>query len=175
MINALWHDWHAGWSWGPRFLAPFLPFWLLPAAFWLQESKGKFRSYIGVTVVCLSVVSQVPSVLVRDQQLLHIEKNMLSHEDRQAVYSMYPMAWAILVHKLSHTSEEYTVEQLGGNNSRTVDLNEFETSHGFNIWTEHLARKLNQPAVRAVPMIGLLFLIGVFAFHRYRRRSVGRS
>jgi hypothetical protein len=40
------HDWHGGWSWGPRYLAPITPLVLLPAGPWLEGALARGRARV---------------------------------------------------------------------------------------------------------------------------------
>ena len=40
LLYARWHVWFGGWCWGPRFLAPLMPFLALALGPWLEEPGG---------------------------------------------------------------------------------------------------------------------------------------
>ncbi len=57
VFHMSWWTWHGGWSWGPRFLVPILPFLVLPLG-----SLWRELAYRAATVA-LAVVSLVPQML----------------------------------------------------------------------------------------------------------------
>jgi len=56
-------NWIGGRSYGPRYLVPFLPLVCLPLTDWLLGSRGT-RRRVAVVIAVLSLVTQIPGVLV---------------------------------------------------------------------------------------------------------------
>ena len=76
LLYAKWYMWHGGYSWGPRFLLPVLPFLLLitaPAWQWIfaEERWGRLGRWLATLLVLLSLGVQwlgmlIPFALVQD-------------------------------------------------------------------------------------------------------------
>jgi hypothetical protein len=47
---SLWWAWHGGWSWGPRFLLPLIPLWILPAGEAFSSTTGR-RSFMAMALL----------------------------------------------------------------------------------------------------------------------------
>ena len=62
IFYAFWRDWHAGISWGPRFLIPFIPYWVLTAT--------KFFMEFSLLKKILFTIILIPSCMVTVQGLL---------------------------------------------------------------------------------------------------------
>jgi len=62
LLHAGWWSWYGGWSWGPRFLVPTLPFLILPlGALW---SGGLARRGILIALTMISVFVQFLGVAI---------------------------------------------------------------------------------------------------------------
>ncbi len=76
LLYAKWYMWHGGYSWGPRFLVPVLPFLLLmtaPAWQWIfvEERWGRLGRWLTTLLALISLTVQwlgmlVPFALVQD-------------------------------------------------------------------------------------------------------------
>ena len=173
MLAWAWHSWGGGWSWGPRLLVPAIPLWLLPAAAWLQERRSPARARAAVALIAVSIVLQIPGVLVKDQQIHHIKQNLLTPEERAQAFSDSALAWSLLWHKVSEGTEVYEVSAFGVAGRREVDLTAFDTFAGLNIWTEHLYRQTDVRAIRWFPLVGLVGVGGTVGL-RVRQARRGR-
>lgn len=183
LLAGAWHSWIGGASWGPRLLVPVISFWLLPAAFWVDERKEYRRFVAAAVLTAVSAFTQIPGVLVKDQQIHHIKRNMLTAEERPAALSDYAFAWRLVFEKLTDPGrgEVYRAATFGVPSNRELDLREHRTFHGLNLWTEHAARQFNRPVIRWLPGIGVL-VIAVLAGTLWRplvpslaRRAAARS
>jgi hypothetical protein len=174
LLAASWHSWVGGWSWGPRLLVPAIPLWLLPAglAFGGSPSARAWASVAGLVLV--SVVVQVPGVLVKDQQIHHIGQNMLTEPERAAFPANWPAAWIMLKHKLTRPDEVYSVDEFGLPSDRHLDLTRYRTFNGLNLWTEHISRQFNMPSIRWLPLFSLaaVLILGGWATRAARRKGL---
>jgi hypothetical protein len=159
-LAGAWHSWGGGWSWGPRLLVPTIPLWLAPAAFWLKGARTARRFQIAALITVLSVVVQIPGVLVKDQEIHEIKSNMLTPEERASVTSDFLAAPVLLLHKLRSREEVYGVTDLGVPGDRMLDLRSYSTFRGVNVFTEHLARQFHRPMIRWLPLATLLAMVG---------------
>lgn len=156
LVAGSWCAWRGGWAWGPRLLVPALPLWLIPAAFWLELRPTTERYALTAAVTLLSLVMQIPGVLVRDQQINHLRYNECEPEEQAEFVADYPAAWVLLSHKLRTDSEVYRVSEFGVHGERQLDVTSVLTFQGWNLWTEHLARRFHWPILRWFPLLGLM-------------------
>jgi hypothetical protein len=157
--SAAWWSWFGGWSWGPRLLVPTIPLWLLPAAFVLQKAQSRRRLYIFAFATLFAIVLQIPGVLVKDQEIHQIKEGMLTPVEQTAAPSDYVMADMLLKHKLVSHDEIYPRSEFGIPGEAPLDLEKYRTFRGLNLWTELSARQFNKPAIRWIPIAGLLIVI----------------
>jgi hypothetical protein len=62
LLYARWHVWFGGWCWGPRFLAPLMPFLALALGPWLEGAWRRGRG-VRLAVMGLSAVSALVQLL----------------------------------------------------------------------------------------------------------------
>lgn len=75
LTTSKYYQWHGGGCWGPRFLVPLLPLWLLPAAelFSRWGSLGGARRALVVALVALSLaVAAVPILVPFDRHAVDV-------------------------------------------------------------------------------------------------------
>jgi hypothetical protein len=157
--SASWWSWYGGWSWGPRLLVPTIPLWLLPAAFFFQKAQSRRRLHVLALVTCIAIALQIPGVLIKDQEIHQIKLGVLTPSELPSAPSDYVMAYILLRHKLVSHNELYPLSEFGIPGNREIDLNGYRTFRGLNLWTELSARQFNKPAIRWIPIPGLLIVI----------------
>ncbi|MGA9720006.1 MAG: hypothetical protein WBQ79_17120 [Acidobacteriaceae bacterium] len=157
--SASWWSWYGGWSWGPRLLVPTIPLWLLPGAFLLQKVSSRRRLYIFAVVTLIAIILQIPGVLVKDQEIHQIKQAMLTPAEQAVAPPDYVAAYRLLKHKLVLHNELYRLSELGVPGERKLNLERYRTFRGLNLWTELSARQFNKPALRWIPVLGLLILL----------------
>jgi hypothetical protein len=168
VLAGAWHSWVGGMSWGPRLLVPVIPLSLLPAAFWLDNRTDGYRRTVACVLTVISVLIQIPGVVVRDLQIHHVKANLLTPEEQIHAYPDTVVVWAVLYHKLtSPNGEVYRVSEFGVPGQRDLDLTPYRTYYGFNLWTEQVARHLHKPVLRWLPVaVGLFIVLGFLAVRR---------
>ena len=77
VLAGAWPWWEGGWSWGPRYLVPAIPFWLLPAALWFERRRSRVRFWVLVLLSSTSMVAQIPGVLVTSLGLRPILREIM--------------------------------------------------------------------------------------------------
>jgi hypothetical protein len=163
LINAAFVGWRGGWCWGPRYLVPVLPLWLLPAALWIQKDRSTRRFTIAAAITCVSIAAQVPGVFVKDQEIHHIRWNVLTSAESSHMASDWPVSWILFFHKLEGQPERYAATEFGVPSDRTIDVDEFRTFRGFNIWPVQLAAQLHRRALRWLFPIALIAALALLA------------
>ena len=157
--SASWWSWFGGWSWGPRLLVPTIPLWLLPGAFLLQRAQSRRRLGIFALATSIAIILQIPGVLIKDQEIHVIKEGLLTRAEQTAAPSDYVAAYLLLEHKLILHNELYDTSELGIPGHRELSLTRYRTFRGLNLWTELTARQFNKPAIRFLPILGLLIVI----------------
>jgi hypothetical protein len=161
MLMAAWHAWEGGWSWGPRYLVPFIPLWFLHIAFISKRWQSGKRLWVVASVVLVATMAQIPSVLVSDQETHVVKDLLLTSQERNLAPSDYVSSWILLRHKLLSQNEVYRTSEFHVPQDRELNLTEYPMLIGWNLWTEQLARQLKEPALRWLPAFTLL-VIGYF-------------
>ncbi len=159
LLSGAWYGWGGGWAWGPRLLVPTIPLWFLPVAFFFRQrqSRAAVLALAGFTV--LFSLLQIPGILVKDQEIHTIKMDSMTTQEQQSAPSDYVAAWILLRHKLSGQPEIYRASDFHAASDRTIDLEQARTFRGVNVWTEEVARQFHKPAIRYLPLTGLLAIL----------------
>ncbi len=176
IIAGTWHSWEGRWVWGPRFLVPAIPFWLLPIAFWLGPRPTRARFATAGAVTLFSMLLQIPGILVKDQEIHHIRYVMLTPWEQKSFPPDSVAVYVLLWHKLSQGDEVYHASEFGIPGDRQLDVSFAQSFAGLNLWTEHAARRFHAPGLRWLPALGLLvsgcLALRVRSLYARGRRSV---
>jgi len=162
LLAGAWYEWAGGWSWGPRFLVPLVPLWLLPAAFWLEREPSRARYWIFVAWMLASILVQIPGVVVKDNEIQIIKQKQLTEQERASAPSDYVTACLLLWHKLGGRNEIYRAADFHAPSDRELDLTRYSTFNGLNVWTEQVARRMKIPDLRWLPLLALT-MVGYLA------------
>jgi hypothetical protein len=154
-LSGAWWSWMGGWSWGPRLLVPLIPLCLLPAVFWLDRRQSKVFFRVFVVLLFISIIGQIPGVLVREHEIHEIKLTMLTAQEQRDAPSDYAMAWILLRHKLVERNEVYRISEFHLPGDRKVNLTRKRTFIGLSIWTEEVARLEDKLALRWLPLLAL--------------------
>lgn len=158
ILIAEWYGWDGGWSWGPRYLVPFIPLWFLHIAFLPKRWQSGRRLWLIASVVLAAVMAQVPGILVSDQETHVIKDLMLTPQERNSAPSDYVASWILLRHKLVFRNEVYRISEFHVPGDRELNLTQYPTLAGWNLWTEQLARQLNLRALRWLSLFSLVWI-----------------
>jgi hypothetical protein len=170
LITSMWHGWGGGWSWGPRFLVPLVPLWLLPL--FLSLNKKGWRRVIIAAIIGLSFSIQLLSVLQKDHEYHHIRYNLAGKEAGNMPGDIVG-SFVILKHKMVNRNNAYNLKEFGVSSNRIIDTYSFETYRGLNLWSCHLARYYNKPILKFIPLIFLpIVLYLLFEMFRFTRSEV---
>ena len=119
LFHAPYSFWTGGWNWGPRFLIPIIPLLMLPVGFFLQEIRGKAVWLLTGTLIALSVLIQLPAVLVdhsRDmialsEQYDQFYRKTIDQLEFSPVVRQWPVAVEVL-RRFSHAETWTDVQRM---------------------------------------------------------------
>jgi hypothetical protein len=139
-------------------LVPAIPLWLLPAAFWIGRRQSRAALWLFAVLTLTSIVVQVPGVLVKGQEIHHIKQVELTANEQRSAPSDFLTAWILLRHKLFVGNEVYRVSEFHIPGDRELDLSQYRTFIGLDVWTEQVARQMRKPLLRWLPVLPFLLL-----------------
>ena len=160
LIFATWHSWEGGWSWGPRFLVPTLPFWLMPLCFLF--SKKKLFAIVLIFFIIPSFLIQTASVIIKTKEYHYIRYNLVDENIKRKMPPDILGSLVLLKHKMLRKNNLYNLQEFNVNSNQQIDTNKFKSFRGFNLWYCHLARIYNRPAIKYIPLLFLPFLFILF-------------
>jgi hypothetical protein len=148
LFYSSWHDWHGGWSWGPRLIVPviivmhlYLPYFFHTFRFW---SKGLFQIMKSTAVTGLILFSLIINIL---GSLIWYQQIYYFHENYYTMKSSHPViAYKLLLHKIANKAEVYVCSELNRDcrqppyttiwnsitQNDTISFKSFETFQGFS-------------------------------------------
>jgi hypothetical protein len=148
-----WHDWHGGWSWGPRLLVPVLVLMHLFIPYSVQSilssfTKHKNRPFYRILLPVFFLLCYVPSVIINNLgALVWYQQVYYFHKDYTSTENAHPLiAWKLFKNKLDNKSEMYTCSdfkrdctkppytEIWNNvvHEKQIDFTLFETFCGFS-------------------------------------------
>jgi len=163
-VTASWHAWHGGWSWGPRFLVPLAPLWLLPCFFFFYK-KGIIRIIL-ISLIFVSLLIQGLSILQGNLEYLTVcnannQEGLRKNMPAQIIGSMI-----MIKHKITKKDSLYKLSEFGVDSKSEVDTSGSIRYAGFDLWHLNAARYFNKPIMKFLPLFFLpiiaLFLIRLF-------------
>ncbi|MFA6216190.1 MAG: hypothetical protein WDL87_00850 [Candidatus Omnitrophota bacterium] len=169
LLFASWHSAGGGWSWGPRFLVPFIPLWLFPV--YLVFEKGKFARAIMVILILASSFIQIISVLQSGQEYHHIRYTLAASGNQHLAKEMPAdiIGTAILLkHKLFTGNNLYRSFEFGIASEDSFDTSSAQYYKELNLWYYYVARRFHKPFLRLVPFV-FLPLVMVCLFKLFSR------
>ncbi|MBN1602996.1 MAG: hypothetical protein JW915_15410 [Chitinispirillaceae bacterium] len=143
-----WHDWHGGWSWGPRLIVPvtilmhlYLPYFFYSFRLRSENLFQTIKSGIVIVLLLFSFLINVLGSLIWYQQIYYF------HNDYYSLKSSHPtIACKLLLHKIRNKPEVYDCSMLNRNcrqppyttiwdsitQNDTISFHSFETFQGFS-------------------------------------------
>lgn len=118
VLNARWHGWDGGWSWGPRLIVPaIIIFHLLIPEYCLLCIKNRMRQVLLVVLVAAGFLINGTGALVWYQQVYYF------HKDHWSLKNSHPViAGKLLIHKLQGKPEVYAHSDFAVTTSSFVNL-----------------------------------------------------
>lgn len=131
-LTSAWYGWHGNWSWGPRYLVPTAPLWLMPI-FVFFHKKGIIRSLL-ISLICLSVLIQILSVLQGNLEYLAIANANDQEGMRKGIPAQIIGSLIILKHRIIKKDNVYALSEFGVNSDTKVNSSEFGYKKGPDFW-----------------------------------------
>ncbi|MBI5878065.1 MAG: phospholipid carrier-dependent glycosyltransferase [Chloroflexi bacterium] len=76
-LYAVYFLWDGGLTWGPRYLVPLLPLWMLPVALWLDsERRARWTTGVFVLICAASVAVQVGGATISFLRFNHVRDEL---------------------------------------------------------------------------------------------------
>lgn len=132
LLTSSWHGWHGNWSWGPRYLVPTAPLWLMPV-FVFFHKKGVIR-FLLILLICASVLIQILSVLRGNLEYLAISNANNQEGIRKGMPAQIIGSMIILKHRITKKDNIYALSEFGINSDTKVDTSEFGYKKGLDFW-----------------------------------------
>ena len=160
ILTSMWYGWHGGSSWGPRYLVPTAPLWLLPC-FVFFHKKGVIKIIL-ISLIFISLLIQGLSIAAGNHEYLTIcgangDEGMKKGMPAQIIGSIL-----ILKHKLAKKDSVYKLSEFGINSDTKVDTSIFPEYKGFDLWYLNAARYFNKPILKYIPLLFLPLIIICF-------------
>lgn len=138
ITTAMWHMWYGGWCWGPRFLVPATPLWVLPL--YLFISKRGAARYIAIVFIFISLAVQLLSVLAGNLEY-HLICDANNKEGlRKGMPANIIGSAVLLKHKLLKNDNIYKLSEFGIASDTIVNTSGSECYKGLDFWYCYLGR-----------------------------------
>lgn len=166
IFYSLWHDWHGGWSWGPRLIVPSIVLLHVFLPEFIKSMKTKIlRFSLFITLLLFGISINVLGSCIWYQQIYYFHKDYNSIQNSHVL-----IAAKIFNHKLRNTDEVYPCSYMSfdcKNNSvwndlirkKGIDFSDFETFNGFAVFWSGLHRNLGIPFLWCIPLILLSLVV----------------
>jgi hypothetical protein len=157
VLTASWHAWFGGWCWGPRFLVPVAPLWLLPSFLFFYK-KGIARVIL-ISLIFISILIQGLSIIQGNLEYLKVcnannQEGLRKNMPAQIIGSMI-----ILKHKIIKKDSLYELSEFGVDSDSMVDTSGSIRYAGFDLWYLNATRYFNKPALKYLPLLFLPFIV----------------
>ena len=158
ILTSMWYGWHGGSSWGPRYLVPLAPLWLMPCFIFFHK-KGVIKVTL-IALIFISILIQGLSILQGNHEYLTIcnangQEGMKKSMPAQIIGSII-----LLKHKVLKKDNTYHLSEFGINSDTKVDTSMFTHYKGFDLWYLNAARYFNKPILKYIPLpfLPILFI-----------------
>lgn len=173
---------YEGWSWGPRYVFPVIPFIILPLGALMESEYFKTKKYIKpitTALILLSFIIQIPAVLVNYQRYLYVAYNESTLFNGTIInnpkYSHIIKQWDMLFEVISKMKNT-DIRALSVNSS-SLDMQEMldkgRTMNIMDIWWVHLYY-MNFSKILIVIMLMLLLIATFLSYYLFRKNYLNR-
>lgn len=152
LVTSMWYAWHGNWSWGPRYLVPSAPLWLLPCFFFFNK-KGLVK-IIFLSLIFISLLIQGLSVLQGNLEYLSICHANNAEGLKKGMPAQIVGAMIVLKHKIIEKNSIYSLSEFGINSDTKIDVAPLGYK-GFDFWYLGLAKYFNNPLLKYLPLLFL--------------------
>ena len=168
MLTSSWYGWHGGWSWGPRYMVPFAPLWLLPC-FVFFHRRGAARALV-IALIGASCLIQGLSILQGNLEYLSLCNANEQEGLRKGMPAQIIGSAIMLKHKIAKNDTTYRLSEFGIDSATIVDTAHFGYYGGFDLWYMKASGYFNQPLLRYLPAL-LLPVIAACLIFLFRLRG----
>ncbi len=158
ILTSTWYGWHGGWSWGPRYLVPTAPLWLLPC-FVFFHKKGTIKMLL-ISLILISGLIQGLSIFQGNLEYLTICNANEKEGLRKGMPAQLIGSMIMLKHKIVKNDNIYKLSEFGIDSNTEVDTSNFKYYRGFDLWYLNAAKYFNKPILKYLPIL-LLLLIAI--------------
>ena len=144
LVMCFWVSWQGGYCWGNRLLVPIIPLLLLPLTF--IPCKNFFTKMLLFSVLLVSIFIQFSASFTKIHEIIEIKLKIQEITEESPSSQLYRSV-DLFIHKLKTSKAEYPVSNFGVQGAQTINLTEYDTFHGFNLWIVHL---LNHAGLRTL-------------------------
>jgi len=161
MLTSMWYGWHGGSSWGPRYLVPMAPLWLIPC--FVFFNKKRVVKIILVSLIFISIIIQGLSILAGNHEYLTICSANGQEGLKKGMPAQIIGSVLILKHKIFKKDSVYSLAEFGINSDTKVDTSvSLPRYKGFDLWYLNAARYFNKPTLKYTPILFLPLIIICF-------------
>jgi len=132
LITCMWYGWHGGSCWGPRYLVPTAPFWLIPCYFFFYK-RGALKMIL-ILFITLSVAVQGISILQGNLEYIAICNANDQEGMRKGMPAQIIGSLIILKHKLVRKNNVYNLSEFGVDSKSQVDTSIYPNYRGIDLW-----------------------------------------
>jgi len=168
LLMCFWKSYLGGYCWGNRLLVPIIPFCFIPFAF-LPFNKKLVRISVGM-VILISLVIQVSAVFTKIHET-SVLRNKIYEETGLHTPPQLISTFHVFTNKLINDSSHIPASVLGVDTDSIIDLSDFESFYGFNLWLIHALKFLSLQSLCyplslilfgiVIALVALLFLSNV--------------
>jgi len=176
LLMCFWKSYLGGYCWGNRLLVPIIPFCFIPFAF-LPFDKKLVRISVGM-VILLSLIIQVPAVFTKIHETSVLRNKIYEdtglHSPPQLISTFH-----VFTNKLTNDSTQIPASSLGADTDSIIDLSDFESFYGFNLWPVHTLKFLGLQSLcypLSLILLGTVLALSALLFYsnfkQYRNQQL---
>jgi len=176
VLMCFWKSFQGGYCWGNRLLVPIIPFCFIPFAF-LPFDKRFVRVSVSM-VILLSLVIQVSAVFTKIHET-SVLRSKIYEDTRLHTPPQLISTFHVFTNKLTNASTQIPASALGADTDSIIDLSNFESFYGFNLWPIHALKFLGLQSlcyplslILLGTVISLVVLLFYSNFKHYRNQQL---